>query len=186
MFLLRVISKFSMPPSGTIALTRTNNEVSIAKQARIAAPSPDLRKKTPRVLMRNMAPTANRSLASRMRPSIYNAFDMPRFSYPCRDSKYHRYGFEYLEQSPVNNKQANDTSPSMRHSTRRKPECSIAAKQRTLGCERKFIGSVLQRVAPSTLLACARDSPSLRFALNTNTEGWRDLNRLKNRTKDLP
>lgn len=38
----------------------------------------------------------------------------------------------------------------------------------------------------STLLACARGSPSPRFALNTNTEGWRELNRLKNRTKNLP
>lgn len=52
--------------------------------------------------------------------SILTAFDMPRFSNPCRDSKYHRYDFEFLEQSPVNNKQANDTSQFMRHSTRRK------------------------------------------------------------------
>ena len=52
--------------------------------------------------------------------SIFNAFDMPRFSNPCRDSKYHRYDFEFLEQSPVNNKQTNDTSLFMRHSTRRK------------------------------------------------------------------
>ena len=87
--------------------------------------------------------------------SIYNEFDMPRFSNPCRDSKYHRYDFEFLEQSPVNNKQANDTSLFMRHSTRRKPECSIAAKKRTLGSEQKFIGSVLQRVAPLDL-TCMR------------------------------
>ena len=66
-----------------------------------------------------------------------------------------------------------------------KPECSIAAKQRTLESKQKPIGSVLQRVAPSTLLACARGSPSPRFALITNTEGWRELNRLKNRTKNL-
>ena len=52
--------------------------------------------------------------------SIFTAFDMPRFSNPCRDSKYHRYDFEFLEQSPVNNKQINDTSLFMRHSTRRK------------------------------------------------------------------
>lgn len=52
--------------------------------------------------------------------SIFTAFDMPRFSNPCRDSKYHRYDFEFLEQSPVNNKQTNDTSLFMRHSTRRK------------------------------------------------------------------
>lgn len=121
------------------------NEASIAKQARIAAPSPELRKKTPRVLMGSMTPTANRSLASRMRPPIFTAFDMPRFSNPCRDSKYHRYDFEFLEQSPVNNKQTNDTSLSMLHSTRRKPECSIAAKQRTLGSERKA-----HRIRPST------------------------------------
>lgn len=37
----------------------------------------------------------------------------------------------------------------------RKPECSIAAKQRTLGSARKFIRSVLQRVAPLDL-ACMR------------------------------
>lgn len=87
--------------------------------------------------------------------SIFTAFDMPRFSNPCRDSKYHRYDFEFLEQSPVNNKQINDASLFMRHSTRRKPECSIAAKHRTLGSERKFIRSVLQRVAPLDL-ACMR------------------------------
>ena len=52
--------------------------------------------------------------------SIFTAFDMPWFSNPCRDSKYHRYDFEFLEQSPVNNKQINDTSLSMRHSIRRK------------------------------------------------------------------
>lgn len=46
--------------------------------------------------------------------SIFTAFDMPRFSNPCRDSKYHRYDFEFLEQSPVNNKQINDTSLFMR------------------------------------------------------------------------
>lgn len=51
---------------------------------------------------------------------FFNAFDMPRFSNPCRDSKYHRYDFEFLEQSPVNNKQASDASLFMRHSTRRK------------------------------------------------------------------
>lgn len=77
--------------------------------------------------------------------SIFTAFDMPRFSNPCRDSKYHRYDFEFLEQSPVNNKQINDTSLFMRHSTRRKPECSIAAKQRTLGSKRKA-----HRIRPST------------------------------------
>lgn len=77
--------------------------------------------------------------------SIFNAFDMPRFSNPCRDSKYLRYDFEFLEQSPVNNKLANDTTLSMRHSTRRKPECNIAAKQRTLGSERKA-----HRTCPST------------------------------------
>lgn len=66
-------------------------------------------------------PTTTRSFASRMRPlSIFNAFDMPRFSNPCRDSKHHRYNFEFLERSPVNNKQANDASLFMRHSTRRK------------------------------------------------------------------
>ena len=52
--------------------------------------------------------------------SIFTAFDMPQFSNLCRDSKYHRYDFEFLEQSPVNNKQINDTSLFMRHSTRRK------------------------------------------------------------------
>ena len=36
------------------------------------------------------------------------------------------------------------------------------------------------------MLACARGSPSPRFALNTNAERWRELNRLKDRTKDLP
>lgn len=88
--------------------------------------------------------------------SIFTAFDMPRFSNPCRDSKYHRYDFEFLEQSPVNNKQINDTSLFMRHSQQEgKPECSIAAKQRTLGSERKA-----HRIRPSTSctldLACMR------------------------------
>lgn len=77
--------------------------------------------------------------------SIFNAFDMPQFSTPCRNSKYHRYDFEFLEQSPVNNKLANDTSLFMRHSTRKKSECSIAAKQRTLGSKRKAL-----RICPST------------------------------------
>ena len=78
--------------------------------------------------------------------SIFTAFDMPRFSNSCRDSKYHRYDFEFLEQSPVNNKQINDTSLFMRHSQQEgKPECSIAAKQRTLGSERKA-----HRIRPST------------------------------------
>jgi len=98
----------------------TNNEASIAKQARIAAPSPELRKKTPWVLMRTWP---QRPIAHSLREcglSIFTAFDMPRFSNPCRDSKYHRYDFEFLEQSPVNNKQINDTSLFMRHSTRRK------------------------------------------------------------------
>lgn len=123
-----------------------NNEASIAKQARIAAPPPELQKKTPSVLMRGMTP--QRPLAHSLREcglSIFNAFDIPRFSNPCRDSKYHRYDFEFLEQSPVNNKQANDTSQFMRHSTKRKTKCSIAAKQRTLGSERKA-----HRICPST------------------------------------
>lgn len=67
-----------------------------------------------------------------------------------------------------------------------KPECSIAAKQRTLGSERKA-----HRICPSTSLTSrpCLHAPAVhtpRFALNTNTEGWRELNRLKNRTKNLP
>ena len=122
-----------------------NNEASIAKQARIAAPSPELRKKTPGFLWGTWP---QRPIAHSLREcglSIFTAFDMPRFSNPCRDSKYHRYDFEFLEQSPVNNKQINDTSLFMRHSTRRKSECSIAAKQRTLGSKREA-----HRICPST------------------------------------
>lgn len=58
--------------------------------------------------MRSMTPTTNRSLASQMRPLYSQRFHMPQFSNPCRDSKYHRYDFEFLEQSPINNKQANE------------------------------------------------------------------------------
>ena len=87
--------------------------------------------------------------------SIFTAFDMPRFSNPCRDSKYHRYDFEFLEQSPVNNKQANDTSRLCAIQQEGKLECSIAAKQRTLGSKRK-----VHRICPSTSctldLACMR------------------------------
>ena len=67
-----------------------------------------------------------------------------------------------------------------------KPECSIAAKQRTLGSERKAhrICSSTSRISrPCSHAPAARHPP--RFALNANTEGWRELNRLKNRTKNL-
>lgn len=91
-------------------------------------------------------PTTTRSFASRMRPlSIFDAFDMPRFSNPCRDSKHHRYNFEFLEQSPVNNKQINDVRCLCAIQQEGKPECSIAAKQRTLGSKRKS-----HRICPST------------------------------------
>ena len=105
--------------------------------------------------------------------SIFTAFDLPRFSNPCRDSKYHRYDFEFLEQSPVNNKQANDASLSMRHSTRRKPECNIAAKQCALGSERK-----VHRICPSTsrtsrpcLHAPAARHPSRFASIPTRKDG---------------
>ena len=67
-----------------------------------------------------------------------------------------------------------------------KPECSIAAKQRTLGSERKAhrICSSTSRISrPCSHAPAARHPP--RFALNANTEGWHELNRLKNRTKNL-
>lgn len=77
--------------------------------------------------------------------SIFTAFDMPRFSNPCRDSKYHRYDFEFLEQSPVNNKQTTIHRYLCAIQQKGKLECSIAAKHRTLGSKRK-----VHRIRPST------------------------------------
>lgn len=71
--------------------------------------------------MRSMTPNDHSLIRFANAASLFfNAFDMPQFSNPCRDSKYHRNDFEFLEQSPVNNKQASDASLFMRHSTRRK------------------------------------------------------------------
>lgn len=67
-----------------------------------------------RVLMRSMTPNEQSLTRFANAASLFSLHSI------CRDSKYHRYDFEFLEQSPVNNKLANDTSLFMRHSTRRK------------------------------------------------------------------
>ena len=109
--------------------------------------------------MRSMTPTTNHSLASRMRPLYFHCIryaavfkSLPRFSNPCR-------GFQIPAAIPntinmISNFSNNPLSITSRQSIHRnlcairqegKPEPSIAAKQRTLGSERKT-----HRIRPST------------------------------------
>lgn len=120
-FVLRVVSKSSMPPSRTIALTSNKKSGVDCKTSAHRSSVPWTPEENAKNSYEEHDP--QRPIAHSLREcglSIFNAFDMPRFSNPCRDSKYHRYDFEFREQSPVNNKQINDTSIFMRHSTRRK------------------------------------------------------------------